>query len=391
MQYLASNPGLINVFASDAVAATGHFTQFGFAEGRSAASFNPYVYLATNSPLIPVFKTSLNGAIDHFVNYGFAEGRPATGFYGLLYLASNPTLIDTVAHTNAAAATHYVQTGYDLGLLTASFNPLQYMASNGLLDSLARDFGNAVTHYVETGRAQGLSATSFDGLEYIASNTALIPFFGADAAAGIAHYAYYGSLEGRPTVSFNAQRYLDNYGDLEGKTLTDARTDFIAGGFSQGRTDAVVPLSAGATAGADTLNGSTAADTLSGGAGPDTLNGGLGNDTLTGGFGNDQFVFNTALNAGTNLDRIVDFTHNADKLVLENAIFTQLLTNGALNAANFVANASGTAADGNDFVVYNSVTGVLSYDADGNGSGAAVAFANLASHPLLTAADFTVI
>lgn len=121
------------------------------------------------------------------------------------------------------------------------------------------------------------------------------------------------------------------------------------------------------------------------------MNGGLGNDTLTGGYGQDQFVFNTALNGNTNVDRIVDFTPNTDKLLLENAIFTLLLNNGALNAANFVANATGTAAEDNDFVVYNSVTGQLSYDADGNGGNAAIAFANLVSHPALTAADFMVI
>ena len=37
------------------------------------------------------------------------------------------------------------------------------------------------------------------------------------------------------------------------------------------------------------------------------------------------------------------------------------------------------------------VTGQLLYDADGNGSGAAVAFANIASLAAITAADFMVI
>ena len=396
-EYMASNPALIAPLSASADAASEHYAKFGHTENRPTSAFSVNQYLATNQTLIPVFAGNSAAAIEHFVKFGYAEGRPANGFFGQLYLASNPTLIDTLAHHTVAetletTATHYAQFGYAENLHVEGFNPLQYLASNlGLINFFGPDAFAAINHYIDFGYHEGRPVAAFDGLEYIASNPGLIPFFGTNADAGIAHFVFNGFAEGRPTISFNAQQYHDNYGDLEGRTLTDARTDFINGGFAQSRSDAVVPLSAGATAGADTLNGTGGADTLSGGAGADTLNGGLGNDTLTGGFGNDQFVFNTALNAGTNLDRIVDFTHNADKLVLENAIFTQLLTNGPLNAANFVANASGTAADGNDFVVYNSVTGLLSYDADGNGGGAAVAFANLASHPLLTAADFTVI
>ena len=109
------------------------------------------------------------------------------------------------------------------------------------------------------------------------------------------------------------------------------------------------------------------------------------------GYGADQFVFNSALNGSTNVDRVVDFTHNLDKLMLASAIFTRLQNAGGLNPDNFASNATGNAIDGNDYLVYNSVTGVLTYDADGNGAGVAIAFANLASHPALTAADFTVV
>ncbi|MDD2950189.1 MAG: hypothetical protein PHU29_05325, partial [Sulfuricurvum sp.] len=59
---------------------------------------------------------------------------------------------------------------------------------------------------------------------------------------------------------------------------------------------------------------------------------------------------------------------------------------------NFVANSTGTAGDSNDYILYNTTTGVLSYDADGAASGAAVEFAILgtSSHPSITNANFIV-
>ena len=48
--------------------------------------------------------------------------------------------------------------------------------------------------------------------------------------------------------------------------------------------------------------------------------------------------------------------------------------------------ASGTASDGNDFVLYETDTGKLFYDADGNGAGAAVQIATLSTGLALTEA-----
>jgi Ca2+-binding RTX toxin-like protein len=126
-----------------------------------------------------------------------------------------------------------------------------------------------------------------------------------------------------------------------------------------------------------------------GNAGANILNGMAGYDTLTGGAGKDTFVFNTALTR--NVDTISDFSAVDDTIQLENAIFTKLTATGALSAANFVANTAGTAMDANDFIVYDSDSGALYYDADGNGAGVAVKFAVLTGHPAITAADFYVI
>lgn len=156
------------------------------------------------------------------------------------------------------------------------------------------------------------------------------------------------------------------------------------------------------TAYADTLTGSTLANTLSGGAGNDIINAGAGNDvlvgqagkdTLTGGSGLDSFVFNTALNGSSNVDVIKDFLAADDTIRLENSIFKKLTVTGVLNAANFKASTSGNAVDANDFILYDTDSGGVYYDLDGNGAGAKVLFATIgvSTHPVITAADFVVI
>ena len=139
----------------------------------------------------------------------------------------------------------------------------------------------------------------------------------------------------------------------------------------------------------EAVRGSTIADNLTGSSGNNALNGHAGNDTLTGGAGNDDFIFDSGLNASTNVDTITDFSVPNDTIRLENAIFTALATPGTLAAGRFVI---GTGAlDGDDNIIYNSATGGLFYDADGSGVGAQVRFATLTTGLALTNADFFVV
>ena len=48
-----------------------------------------------------------------------------------------------------------------------------------------------------------------------------------------------------------------------------------------------------------------------------------------------------------------------------------------LDSTEFRANAGGNAADANDFILFDTNTGSLYYDADGSGVGAKVLFATL--------------
>ena len=142
--------------------------------------------------------------------------------------------------------------------------------------------------------------------------------------------------------------------------------------------------------GNDILSGAGGNDTLLGGNGNDLLNGGTGSDVLTGGSGKDIFIFNSKLGS-SNVDKITDFVAAEDTIRLENAIFSKLTKLGLLHSSYFVANETGTARDGNDYIVHNTRTGALSYDADGSGSGAAVQFATLINGATISSNNFVVI
>ena len=134
--------------------------------------------------------------------------------------------------------------------------------------------------------------------------------------------------------------------------------------------------------------GNNLANVIRGNSGDNTIDGGKGNDKLTGSGGADKFAFTTALNSNNNVDTITDFVHSTDKILLENDIFTALAATGALAAGRFAIN---LAADANDFIIYNTTTGAVYYDADGNGAGAAVQFAQLNGVPGITQGDFEII
>jgi Ca2+-binding RTX toxin-like protein len=150
--------------------------------------------------------------------------------------------------------------------------------------------------------------------------------------------------------------------------------------------------------GAIDLTGNLNGNTVVGNDGSNTINGRDGDDELTGRGGEDLFWFDTALDDNpmpddyTNIDTIMDFNVADDTIVLDRdlgrGIFASLAP-GSLAPGAFVI---GTAAlDGDDRIVYNNVTGALSYDSDGLGGTGAVQFATLNMAPTLTYLDFLVV
>lgn len=143
--------------------------------------------------------------------------------------------------------------------------------------------------------------------------------------------------------------------------------------------------------GDDTLAGGEGADTLNGEDGNDLINGGFGNDSLAGGPGADRFLFNTAIKKkANNVDTIADFSAADDTILLDNAIFKKLKTEGVLKAKFFEVGKK--AKSGKDAIIYNDKKGTLVYDKNGDKKGGAVLFAKLEGSPDdLSAADFLVI
>jgi Ca2+-binding RTX toxin-like protein len=124
-------------------------------------------------------------------------------------------------------------------------------------------------------------------------------------------------------------------------------------------------------------------DVLVGSGGNDTLQGGSGSDVLSGGWGNDVFVFGGEA-LGQGVDTIADFGYGGwDTISIipsKGGFDTTIFTNGVLNDTAFYA--ADHADDANSGItgpmfMYDTSSGALYYDADGNGSGAAVQIATL--------------
>jgi Ca2+-binding RTX toxin-like protein len=189
------------------------------------------------------------------------------------------------------------------------------------------------------------------------------------------------------------------YGGEDGDNMYggDGNDIMLGGGLAVDPTDLGDTMFGGN--GADDIKGNGGDDFLYGEAGDDSIIGGLGNDDIYGGLGNDylrggldvdRFIFNTALNAATNMDTIQAFVVGTDKIVLSQAIFAGI--GGILDLAEFQLGAA--ANDAADRIIYNSATGQLFYDSNGSvgGSTNQIQFALMTvasgALPVLSISDF---
>jgi Ca2+-binding RTX toxin-like protein len=133
---------------------------------------------------------------------------------------------------------------------------------------------------------------------------------------------------------------------------------------------------------ANQITGGAGADSLNGLDGNDILAGLSGADILLGGAGQDEFRY---FGNETGIDRILDFVSGSDRIELSLSGFVKTAL------VDFVAGAGAMATSSNSTILYDTDTGIISYDADGNGNGAAVQLAQLNLGQTVVAGDFVFI
>lgn len=117
----------------------------------------------------------------------------------------------------------------------------------------------------------------------------------------------------------------------------------------------------------DIMKGQDGDDRLHGLKGNDELYGGLGNDVLIGGPGKDSFVFDTQPQKEANVDKIVDFAPEEDRIVLSSAIFSEAGPAGRLSESAFAIGSSAKDAASRLIFDYR-YSFALYYDPDGTGA-----------------------
>jgi len=213
-----------------------------------------------------------------------------------------------------------------------------------------------------------------------------------------------GATVGRLNTEDSALQLLnDHYYFKANGTVADLSNTL---GNNGGSINNVVVNASGVTTNGLRFEGNGNTNTFIGTTKADVFVGNGGNDTLTGGAGADTFVFgkvhemvvtgaatapqsyvDTAFNL-TGVDTITDFLHGTDKIELHLDQYTQLV---GFSSANLLSSATGAAADANDYLLFNTTSKMLSYDADGNGAGVAVNIATLTGVTSFTASDVVVV
>jgi Ca2+-binding RTX toxin-like protein/subtilisin family serine protease len=286
---------------------------------------------------------------------------------------SGGTGTDTASYVNATAGVAANLTNAALNTGDAAgdaYNSIERLTGSSFGDTLT---GTSASNLIAAGdgndTVQGLSGN--DTLSGQEGNDTLVGGLGADYLSG---------GTGSDTAS---------YANASTAVKVSLANPAINTGEAAGDTFNSVENLTGSNA-SDVLNGNAGANVIIGLNGADILNGEGGADILTGGTGKDFFVFSTALVA-SNIDTITDFSAKDDTIRLDDAVFSAISVTGPLMSGFFRANETGVAQDRNDYIVYETDSGKLFYDADGSGAGAAIQFAMLTDHPTITAADFVVI
>lgn len=337
-------------------------------------AINKYSYKAVKSGTVTAYK--------EYTGYG---GDQILSLTGISYKA---TALAQVLSTGL---------GYHHDILAASLTGNDTITGSGFDDVLMGYAGNdtidggAGEDRVYGGSGNDTITDSDGGYSYGDSGNDTITSTAPRFADGQFRFIYMNGGEGNDTLLMEGTAGSYGAGDYFGGAGDDTITAGALGSdlFSGGDGNDVIVASSRPSSTPYTFTVTNSFDN-------DFIYGGNGNDTLTGGAGPDYFIFDTPLSEATNFDRVTDFwqddslfgAEEQDKLQLDTNIFKSL-ANG-LSSANILVTANGIAAlDGDDYLIFNSTSKKLYYDADGSGSSStAIAFAQLDGISTLTLNDF---
>ncbi|MBW8882045.1 MAG: polysaccharide lyase family 7 protein, partial [Asticcacaulis sp.] len=317
----------------------------------------------------------------------------------------NYTLASNVENLTLAGSANLNGTGNNLANLLLGNDGDNVLDGAGGADTM-RGFDGNDTYYVNTTKDVVIEQMG-DGKDLVIStvNYTLSNYVEALTLAGTADLNGTGNAQNNTITGNAGNNKLDGAGGVDtmaggtgddiyyADSSSDKIVEYAAQGYDTVRAAASFTLRDNVEAlylmGTDNINGTgnSLANLIDGNGGVNILNGGLGNDTLKGDGGADQFVFNTTIVGGRNVDHITDFKTQWDSIDLDHLIF------GALSAGHLTDNAfavgrAATTAD--QHIIYDAASGALYYDPDGVGGQAQIQFAVLDHAPSLSAADFTI-
>ena len=290
------------------------------------------------------------------------------GFDSVSWLGSSaPVLVNlTNQALNAFAAAGDTVTNFEAYYLTNSADSFTNAGAGGYIYGFGGGdiiIGGAGSEFIEG----GLGADQING-------------------AGGFDYASYANAAAGVRVDFT--NAATNTGEAAGDVISNVEAFYLSahGDIFIGQTGQNIVFAGN---GGDALfGGVNANDWLFGEGGADFLSGGNFDDLLSGGAGADTYAF--ASWVGNGFDSILDFSSGQDKIQLTGSGFGLLAGTAIVNGVNFIAAASPFATSAQGTLLYATGFGILYYDPDGSGAGAAIALAQITGAPVVTAGDFVV-
>jgi Ca2+-binding RTX toxin-like protein len=216
-----------------------------------------------------------------------------------------------------------------------------------------QNYGNLVIDLTDptsnTGAAAGDTYYGVEGIAGGAGNDRITGDAGANALWGFAGRDVIEGRAGADYLNGGADADTLSYASSGAGVAVNLNARSAAGGDAAGDhivgfehlTGSAFNDALSGDVGSNIIRGGDGADRINGWHGDDFVFGGRGNDTLSGSLGIDRFLFDTMLDAATNVDRIVDFSASDDFLMLDDAVFSGIGATGFLTASRFAIVAAG--------------------------------------------------